>query len=817
MINIRSFKRWRHGLIARGLFAVFWVVLVLAVISSVIVSSTVSYRESQQAVKALNELVAAVANTASIASFTQDEQLATEVVQGLMSNSDVLRVAIRSTEKVLASAEREHANASLAATNSEGQIVYPLTSPFQHDERIGEIVLESDLSTINARVKKSTKDALLIQIGQMALVVSIAALIMFYLVVRPIKLISDRLHNIGGSKGNLLSVPRGHSKSEIGLLVGDINDLTGRLVATLEQERDLQRQQIIARRKYQNLFDNAASGIFVADRNGQLDSFNRTFARLTWLADSELTESRMLTEIKWRDPEQLLAMLANSLDDKNEGAQYQDDFVLSGRRGIDRWVNIAVLPLGDGNVQGTIADVTQRKQDEISAKQQAITDTLTGFLNRAGLQHTLKELPSSAPPFALVMVNLTGFKQINEAFGFHVGDQLLLKVSTRLKKILSATDHAARIDADEYVLVLQGEQERSSVNQRMEQLLQLLDQPYEIKTVDKHNTISITNSTSIGIAFFPVDGSNLNDLLRSAELAVSSTVNRNESGYQYFDPAQQAAVEHRRRLEDDLRYAIIAHELQLAFQPIVDISAGRIVGAEALVRWSHPEQGVIPPDVFIPLAEQVGLIDQLGVLVLEEACRQVAGWRESGMDIYVSVNVSAQQIPNGLTPLAVQQALERHNLSASAIVLEVTESLLMTNIAVAQTWVESIRALGVCIYLDDFGTGYSSLSYLKRFPMDKVKIDKSFIRDLYIDKSDRALVEAIITMANSLGLKVVAEGVEDEQQLAILREIGCGFVQGYYFSRPITAAEFGPSMLRINADLAKSMSLCADSLQKTRV
>lgn len=805
MINTGKWKRWRHGLIARGLFAVFGVVLLLAAISSVIVSSTVNYRESQQAVKALNELVAAVASTASIASFTQDEQLATEVVQGLMSNSDVLRVAIRSTDKVLASAEREHANVSLTKTGNADQIVYPLSSPFQPDERIGEIVLDSDWSTISARVKKSTKDALLIQIGQMTLVVSIAAMIMFYLVVRPIKLISDRLHNLGGSSGNLLSVPRGHAKSEIGLLVSDINDLTGRLVATLEQERDLQRQQIIARRKYQNLFDHAASGIFVADRRGQLDSFNRTFARLTWFPDSESTEPRLLTEINWRDPEQLLSMLANSLDAKNEGTEYQGDFVLRGRRGIDRWVNIAVLPLGDGNVQGTISDVTQRKQEEISAKHQAITDTLTGFANRTGLQYALNELSSSTPPFALVMVNLKGFKQINEAFGIHVGDQLLFKVSTRLKQILSAEDHAARVDADEYVLVLKGEQGRNTINQRMDQLLQLLNQPYAIQTADKHNNISI--SAIIGIAFFPTDGSHLNDLLRSAELAINSAENHNESSYQYFDPAQQTAVEHRRRLEDDLRHAVITNELQLAFQPIIDISVGKTVGAEALLRWLHPEQGMISPEVFIPLAEQIGLINQIGLQVLEDACQQAAGWCESGMDIYVSVNVSAKQIPNGLTPLAVQQALERHNLSPSAIVLEVTESLLMANVAVAQSWIESIRALGVRIYLDDFGTGYSSLSYLKRFPMDKVKIDKSFIRDLYIDKSDRALVEAIITMANSLGLKVVAEGVEDEQQLAILREIGCGCVQGYYFSRPVTAAEFGPSLLRINAELAKDLDV----------
>jgi diguanylate cyclase (GGDEF)-like protein/PAS domain S-box-containing protein len=804
MIKVGGWKRWRHGLVARSLFAVFLVVLLLAGVSSIIVSKAVDNRESQQAIKALHELVEAVANTASIASFTKDEQLATEVVQGLMSNSDVLKVTIRSTEKTLARAERGNTSKTPIKAGTPGYIIHPLTSPFQPDELVGEIHLESDWDNIKARIDKSTDEALTIQIAQMALVVLITAALMFFLVVRPIKKISDRLHRLGSGSGNMLSVPRGHKNSEIGQLVNNINDLTGRLVNTLEQERDLQRQQIIARRKYQNLFDHAASGIFVANRSGQLESFNRAFANLTWLLESERTESRLLTEIHWREPEQLLAMLAKSLDDKNESREYQEDFKLAGRRGSDRWVNISILPLGDGNVQGTISDVTQRKQEEISAKHQAITDTLTGFSNRAGLQLALDELSASSPPFALVMIDLNGFKQINEALGFHVGDQLLLKVSTRLKSILSPEDHAVRIDGDKFVLLLKGEQERSAVNQRMDQLLLLLSQSYDTKDASNLNNPNIISiNASIGIAFFPIDGSNLNDLLRSAELALSSSEDRSESGYQYFDPSQQAAVEHRRRLEDDLRHALIANELHLVFQPIVDMTAGKMVGAEALLRWQHPDQGMISPDVFIPLAEEIGLINQIGILVLEEACRHVSEWRNNGMDIYISVNVSAKQIPNGLTPPLVQQTLARHKLSPSAIVIEITEGLLMANVAVAQSWIESIRALGLRIYLDDFGTGYSSLSYLKRFPMDTVKIDRSFIRDLYDDKSDRALVEAIITMANSLGLNVVAEGVEDEKQLAILNEIGCGCIQGYYFSRPVIGAELAPSMLRINADLAK--------------
>jgi len=808
MINKDSWTHWRHGLVARTLLAVFLVVLVLAGISSVIVSNNVKNRESQQAITALSELVETVSDTAAIAAFTYDEQLAAEVVQGLMSNSDILRVTLRATQEILASAEREAPSASLNQTNSTGQIIHTLTSPFQTLEMIGEIVVEPDWDNINARISQTTIETLTIQIGQMALVVAIIAAIMLYLVVRPIKAISNRMHSLGAGSGNLLDVPRGHENSEIGQLVGDINDLTGRLEATLEQERDLQEKQIIARRKYENLFDHAASGIFVADSNGQLESFNRAFANLTWLPESTRKVSRSLTEIRWCEPERLLDMLTNSLDSQNEGNKYEDDFILPGRHGSDRWVHIEVVALGDGNVQGTISDVTQRKQEEISAKHQAITDTLTGFSNRAGLQHRLQDLSSISQPFALIMINLNGFKHINEALGFHIGDQLLLEVSTRLKIVLSTDDHAARIDADEFVLLLQGEQERSTLDLRMDHLLQLLKHSYELKPIsklDKPNSISI--SASIGIAFFPIDGGSLNDLLRSAELAFNSAEDRNDSSYLYFDPAQQAAVEHRRRLEDDLRHALIANELELAFQPIIDITEGKMVGAEALMRWPHPDKGMIRPDIFIALAEQIGLINRIGLFALEEACRHVADWRNKGMDIYVSVNVSSKQIPNGLTPEVVQQTLERYKLPPSAIVIEITESLLMANVTVAQTWIESIRALGIRIYLDDFGTGYSSLSYLKRFPMDTVKIDRTFIRDLYNDKSDRALIAAIITMAKSLGLNVVAEGVEDEQQLNILREMGCRCVQGYYFSRPVHGSELAQSFLRINAELADETSV----------
>lgn len=805
MVNSKIWKRRFSGIVARSLLAVFMVVLVLAIISSVLVGRFVDNRESQQVIKSLNQLVEAVSNTASIASFTQDELLAAEVVQGLMSNQDILRVTIHSNEGVLAQAEREGAAELLADLGDEGQFTYPLVSPFHSGELIGKILLDPDWKAVKAGIHKISRDALFVQIVQMTWIVAITAAIMFFLIVRPLKAISDRLHGLDGSRGSLLSVPRGHRNSELGQLVRDINALTGRLATTLEQERELQSQQVIARRKYQNLFDHAASGIFVADRQGQLDSFNPAFANLTWLTEARSTQLQFLTEIPWQEPEALLNMLAKSLDDEKEGAKYQKDLFLVNSLGVERWVNVAILSLGDGYVQGTLVDVTQRKKEEMSAQYQAVTDTLTGFSNRVGLQYALKDLSTTASPFALVMVDLNGFKQINEALGFHMGDQLLSQLATRLKAILTPKDHAARIDGDEFVLILQGEQERSAVNQRIEVLLKLLNQAYEVvatNSVSQSSHISITSK--IGIAFFPSDGAQLNELLRSAELALTDSKDRNVSSYHYFSPEQQAAVEKRHKMEDALRQAVVAKELYLVFQPIVDLGLGQMVGAEALVRWEHPEEGRIAPDFFIPLAEELGLIDSIGLFVLEAACQQLVSWQAEGLGMYVSVNVSSQQIPKGLPPSAVKKLLEDYKLSPTSLAIEITEGLLIENVAVAQTWIENIRALGVSIYLDDFGTGYSSLSYLKRFPMDTVKIDRSFIRDLSLDKSDRALVAAIISMASSLDLKVVAEGVEDKEQLALLYEMGCGYVQGYYFSPPVLGEALAATWSCINTDLASN-------------
>jgi diguanylate cyclase (GGDEF)-like protein/PAS domain S-box-containing protein len=790
-----SHKWWWHGIVFRSLAAVGLVTFLLGGLSSVGIRQTVADQMHQQAVERLGELLDTVESTASVACFASDEQLAREVALGLLRNREVQRVIIFVGGKELARAERSTA---IASDPTQAPVRRTLNSPFKKDEAVGEIQLDADWDGIFQHVEKNGRLAITLLMGQLLLVIVGTGGMVFLVVVRPIKATSDRLHRLDATSGKQLRTPEGHEHTEIGRLVDDINELTGRLMTTLNQERDLRQQQEIDQRKYHDLFENASSGIFVADAEGRLISWNPAFVALTWLPAQIATgATRRLTDAHWGNPDQVADLLRCSL---TKHSPCNGDQLLKGKRGDERWLHIAITPLGDGSVQGTITDVTARKREEISARRLAITDSLTGFANREGLLRTFIELDANRDErFALVMVDLDRFKQINDAMGFPLGDQLLLQVAGRIRTAGKPGDFLARIGGDEFVMILHGARQQDELLPRIEALHALLAEPYAL---DPTLGTVLTVSASLGVAFFPADGIDIPKLLRSAELAMNSGRESTGPRYQFFDPTLQTAVEHRRRLEDDLRQAVANHELHLFFQPIVDIHSGCLVGAEALLRWQHGPQGFVSPEIFIPLAEQIGLIGEIGRRVLDQACAQVAAWRQSGLNIYVSVNVSGRQIPGELTPEMVVATLQRHGLPPQAIAIEITEGVLMDNVAVAQSWIESLRSAGLRIYLDDFGTGYSSLSYLKRFPMDTVKVDKSFIRDMNADNNDCTLVDAIITMARSLGLNVVAEGIEESSQLELLRKMGCGYGQGYLFSRPIAAADFVPTAARINAEFA---------------
>lgn len=800
--------------------------------SSYFISQSLREREQSQAIRTLNEVLETVQSTASIAAFTNDQQLAGEVIQGLLRNSDILLVTIVSGEVVLAHGGRPVAKvltpeqSLLSEPNVQANklvnnlwwllesnpsppnlianpLSKPLASPFNKNEIIGKITLQADWPAIEARVKQNTRDTLYLLLAEMLVVVLSVAAVMVFLVIRPIKKISDRLHQIEPELGSRIRVPEGHEKTEIGRLVGDVNELTGRLMTLLEHEREMQRQHEVAQRKYQNLFDHAASGIFVADREGRLDSFNRAFSELIWRSKLGEQEHPSLFDAAWSRPDLIKSLLVLALRQETSGRIASDDFLLLGRRGDERWLSIAVTAPGDGNLQGTVTDVTARKREEMQARRLASLDALTGFSNRQGLLEAITQFSTrdnAQASFALLMLNLDGFKHINESMGLPAGDEVLRVVAERIREFIKPGDHPARIGGDEFVLLLDHTSPEGQFDLRLNQFFGLLQQPHSMVTLEGTRVISIR--ASAGVAFYPKDGTNAHQLLRSAELALMSARSAGSHSYHCFDPQLLVAAEHRRRIEDDLKQAIGEGELYLGFQPIVNLASGKVVGAESLIRWAHPTRGMVPPDVFIPLAEEIDIIGEIGLLVLENACQVVSRWRSEGHQLYASVNVSALQIPNLLPPSVVLDALRRHGLPNDAIVIEITEGVLMGNVSAALEWMTELGAAGLRIYLDDFGTGYSSLSYLKRFPLDAVKIDKSFIRDLAEDSNDKALVNAIVTMAKSLTLDVIAEGVETELHFKMLREMGCRLGQGFLFSPAVKADAFASTVIDIEQRLA---------------
>lgn len=792
--------RWWHGILARSLMAVVAIAILMGMASSFVAARIAAERVQHMAMQKLDELLDTVESTVSVACFANDEQLAKEVVQGLLRNSEVRRIVINSGDHDIGTASRSNS----PATENANLVTRKIHSPFNKKEVIGSIQLEVDQQVIDARVAENVRLSGVILISMLLLVIGTTATTLFYLVVRPIKQTSDHMHHLKVTTGEQLSIPDGHERTEIGRLVGDINHLTGRLVNVLDQERNLRKQQEIDQRKYHDLFDHSSAGIFVASREGTLTSFNPAFAELTWLPQikQDVLATRSLDEPQWRDPAALLALLRQGLDEG--GRAHENDFQLDGRRGDTRWLRVAILPLGDGSVQGTVTDVTAIKKEELSARRLAVTDSLTNFANREGLTQAYAHLNEKMPPFMLVRIDFDGIRQVTEAKGFSMGDRLLVSVAHRLRSHIKESDFIARISGTKFALILTGESDRETAMRNINDMAVQLSLPYV--GLDEIRNVPVMLAVRIGVSCFPEDGKELQPLLRRAELALSNVIPDTNTCV-FFDAAHEAVAEHRRRMEDDLRVAVMARELELYCQPIVDIQKGRVVGGEALLRWTHQQHGSVSPDVFVPMAERVGLIGDLGNWVMQEASQHIARWRNEGLDLYMSVNVSVRQIPEEMTIDMVIAMLTHYGLRPDALAIEITESVLMSNVTIAQQWISKLREVGVRIYMDDFGTGYSSLSYLKRFSLDTVKIDGSFIRDMRTDNSDHALVNAIITMARSLGLGVVAEGIEDEQQLQLLREAGCGYGQGYYFSRPVPMSQFIPTITRINDELSKSMAV----------
>jgi diguanylate cyclase (GGDEF)-like protein len=419
----------------------------------------------------------------------------------------------------------------------------------------------------------------------------------------------------------------------------------------------------------------------------------------------------------------------------------------------------------------------------------ATHDPLTELPNRLLLDDRLSQAIAYAERragrVAVLVIDLDRFKTVNDSLGHHGGDELLKEVASRLRDTLRKSDTLARTGGDEFVLIADEITGLADIEIVAQRALACFTKPFNILSVDIHT------APSIGISLYPGDGASAAELLVHADAAMYHSKKIGGGTHTFFTPSMNAFAQQRLELENGLRRALVNGEFELHYQPKVDVTTGRISSTEALIRWRHPDRGLVPPGDFIPLAEETGLILQIGEWVLREACRQARHWQLNGTPpVRVAINMSAQQFRQKNLVSVVQSALADANLEPTYLEIELTESAVMHNAGASAAILEQLSRIGVHISIDDFGTGYSSLNYLRRFPLDKLKIDRSFIKDVCANPEDGAIVRAIISLAHSLKLKVIAEGVETEQQLEFLRSLGCDQYQGFFCSPAVTPAAF---------------------------
>jgi diguanylate cyclase (GGDEF)-like protein/PAS domain S-box-containing protein len=573
-----------------------------------------------------------------------------------------------------------------------------------------------------------------------------------------------------------------------------------RMTNELLSEDILARQQAeMALKLRERAIEASPNAIFILRADSAdypIEYANPAFERITgYHADEIVGRGIRSLEGSRTDPNSL-KLIYLALREQREG-----NVVLRHHRkdGSLLWCDFYIAPVRDaaGNVSHFVAalyDITSMKRYEAELEFQASRDTLTGLANRVVLHESLSRAIAQAKEEEqtvwVVFLDLDHFKFINDTLGHRAGDLLLKTLARRLHSSLRAFDTAARLGGDEFVLVLPQREGHRLDARCLQDIMDAIAAPVR---VEGHNFFL---TCSLGIAKYPADGEEPEELIKHADIAMYRAKQNGRNNFQFYTPAMNEQALERLQIESNLRRALERGEFVLHYQPKVDVASGRISGMEALIRWSHPHLGMVAPARFIGLAEETGLIVPIGAWVIHTACAQNKAWQDAGLPpLRVSVNLSARQFAQKNLMQSIAAVLQETGLEARYLEIELTESLVMSDVEHAINMLQQLKALGVKISIDDFGTGYSSLAYLKRFPIDVLKIDQSFVRDIAVDFNDAAITVSIISLAHNLKLKVIAEGVENQEQLAYLRQHGCDEVQGYLFSLPLPAAQF-ETMLR---------------------
>ncbi len=545
------------------------------------------------------------------------------------------------------------------------------------------------------------------------------------------------------------------------------------------------------------VFESVSEGILVVDRNLKVCAANQAYLNITGHQRESILGRPPLLSTPGFDESGLIERICADADItghwRGELNCVRPDYVP-----FSAWISVTTVRAPSGDTEFFVlacSDITERKQQEERIRYQANFDGLTNLPNRRMLHERLEQairLAASANErVAVAFLDLNRFKQVNDSLGHRAGDELLKQVARRLRSTCGASDTIGRYGGDEFVMIVPNIGERFSASYLAEKLLYAFSDPFPLPERELYC------SPSIGIAFYPTDADNADGLIRCADLAMYHTKRSAPQRFSLYMPEMRLQSVQRLDLEHDIRHAILRQEFHLHYQPKFDFETGRIAGAEALIRWPHPTIGQIPPTDFIPVAEDTGQISHIGEWTLRQACQQAQLWRHNGIDLDVmAVNLSPRQFHDSGLVRLVRQILDETGMPPDRLELELTEGAMMVDMGRAVETLRRLKGLGVRLAIDDFGTGYSSLAYLKRFPIDTLKIDRSFVRDIANNATDTAIIDTIIGLACSLGFSVVAEGVETAEQALILMERNCRYSQGYLFCKPVPPEVFAEHFRR---------------------
>ncbi len=602
----------------------------------------------------------------------------------------------------------------------------------------------------------------------------------------------ELLHNRGGARAKVRELVEGGRTLEtahvyspgIGWVVTH-EDVTEEIASSeimQKRKRELERQNL----RLDAAVNNISQGLCMYDPRGRLVICNEPYQRIYNLPKHLLKPGTHLDDILGY----LFDEGMHAGADREEYIRWRREVIQKGEHAKNiheldgRIIMMQHHPMKDGGWVTTHEDVTEQRQQEERIRHMARHDALTQLPNRTQF---LEEMASAEAAIdrgdkvAVLCIDLDHFKGVNDTLGHALGDKVLQQASARLWGTTRENDVLARLGGDEYALLLRDIDKPADAAAIAERIVQVMGQPFNI---EGHQVVI---GASVGIAMAPQDGESSDELIKNADLALYKAKNEGRSTFHFFETGMDAAIQKRRSIEAGLRLALVRNELRLVYQPLVGLKENRITCLEALLRWDS-ERGTVSPAEFIPIAEETGLIVQIGEWVLREACRQATQWPEH---VRVAVNLSPVQFKNKRLYDTVETALRETGLKPTRLELEITESLLLADNEPTLKTLHKLRALGVRISMDDFGTGYSSLSYLRSFPFDKIKIDRSFMRDLKSKGDSLAIIKAVIGLGHSLGMSTTAEGIETEEQLAAVREQGCNEVQGFLFSPPLSPVAVG--------------------------